>query len=193
MENDIVFSLYQKSQTVFSIKELALLFPSISYNNLKRRLSYYVSSGKLKKPRKSIYAKDNYDPFELATKLYSPSYISLETVLAQEGIIFQKYESIFVVSYIKRTIQTSNHTINYKRLKDDILLNNQGIIKKDNYYIATKERAFLDAIFLYKDYHFDNLKPLDWNIVMQLMELYESTSLKKRVKNYHELYQKEYV
>lgn len=193
MENNIVLSLYKRTQTVFSLKEISLLFPLISYNNLKRRLSYSVSVGKLIKLRRGVYAKESYNPYELAAKLYAPSYISLETVLEKEGIIFQKYKSIFVASYVSRALSVGGHEIIFRKLKEEILLNKEGVREEGNFSTATKERAFLDAIFLYKNYHFDNLKPLDWEKVIKLSDIYKNKTFEKRVESYYKLYKSEYV
>lgn len=193
MKDDFILSLYQKPQSVFSLKEISLLFPYIPYDSIKSRTSYYVKRGKLLRPRKGIYAKENFSPFELATKLYTPSYISLETVLEKEGIVFQKYNSVFVISYVTRTIQVGGSEIIYRGVKRAVLLNTSGIVEKDNYFIAVKERAFLDSVFLYKDYHFDNLKPLNWEKVMELKYIYGNKILEKRLEDYYQLYKKEYV
>lgn len=193
MENDLVLVLYQKPQTVFSFKEISLIFPDISYNNLKRRLSYYVSVGKLKKLRKGIYSKENYNPLELATKIYTPSYISLETVLEKEGIVFQKYKGIFVISYLTRTIKLNSFEIIFRKLPEEILINKNGVVEENNYFIAIKERAFLDAIYLYKNYHFDNLGVLDWEKIMELKNIYKNKAFEKRVNDYFKLYKEENV
>lgn len=193
MDNNVILHIYQLPQTVFSVKELSIIFPKINYQSLKDRLSYAVETNKLIHLRKGIYAKTNFKPYELANKIYTPSYISLETVLKNEGIIFQEYKSIFVVSYLTRKIIASNFEIYYRKIKNEILLNRQGIEEKDNYFIALKERAFLDAIFLYKNYHFDNLKPIDWKKVEELKKIYHSKILEKRVGEYYKIYKNEYV
>ena len=77
MAKDFVLELYQKPQTVFTTKEISLIFPEIAYQNLKSRLHYAVSVGKLQKLRKGIYAKKDFNFLELANKIYTPSYISL--------------------------------------------------------------------------------------------------------------------
>lgn len=193
MKEDLIFELYKKHQSVFSLKELSLLFPQFSYKNIKRRLSYYVKSGKLKRLRQGIYAKEQFNYLELANKIYSPSYIGLETVLEREGIIFQKYKVIFVVSYLTRKVALDEQKIFYRKIKVGVLLNNIGIQKENYYSIATKERAFLDAVFLYKDYHFDNLKPLDWDKVMEIKKIYQSKILEERVEEYRQTFKKEYA
>lgn len=193
MKNDLILTLYQKSQTVFSIKEISLLFPGLDYINLKNRLSYYVRTGSLKRIRKGIFAKKDFNVFELANKLYTPSYISLETVLEKTGIIFQSYKDIFAVSYLTRKVRIGETRVFYRHLKEKILFNNAGISEKENYFIASKERAFLDAVFLYKNYYFDNLKPLDWGKIFELKKIYQSQALEKRIEEYYQLSKKENV
>jgi len=193
MKNDFILEIYKKPQTVFSLKEISMLFPELIYKNLKSKLSYFVSTGKLKRLRKGIYAKENYNFLELANKIYTPSYISLETVLLKEGIIFQDYKTIFASSYLSRRIRVENQEIFYRKIKDEILLNSLGLNEENNYFIASKERAFLDAVFLYKDYHFDNLRPLDWEMVKEIEKIYPSKALVKRVNQYYKIYIKDNV
>ncbi len=189
---DIALELYKKTQTVFTLQEISLYFPELSKESLKDRLRYAVKTGKLLRLRKGIYAKVKYNLFELANKLYTPSYISLETVLRQTGIIFQESSTITLVSYLSREIVIDKQRIVYRKIKDEILTNRIGIIEKDHYFIAEKERAFLDSVFLYKDFHFDNLKPLNWQKVFETLSIYNSKVLEKRVKGYYEIYKRDY-
>ncbi len=193
MNKNFLLEIYKKPQTIFSLKEISLLFPQLAYKNLKSKVSYFVGVGKLKRVRKGIYAKENFNPLELANKIYTPSYIGLETVLEQEGIIFQKYQTIFVASYLSRRIKVGEQEIFYRKIKNEILLNSLGIEEKNFYSIACKERAFLDAVFLYKDYHFDNLGPLDWEKVREIEKIYLSKILVKRVNQYYKIYKKDNV
>lgn len=183
--NSGILALYQSKNTVFTAKGIALLWRESNSDRLKRRLNYYVKSGKLHHLRRGIYAKSlDYDRYELSNKIYAPSYISLETVLKNEGVIFQHYGSIFAVSYLNREISVDGNVYGYRKLKEKILVNRNGIKKEGNFFIATKERAFLDALYLYKDYHFDNLTPLDWETCFELAPIYESGALSQRVKKY---------
>lgn len=193
MNKDFILDLYQKPQTVFTLKEISLLFPIISYQSLKDRLSYAVATKKLLRLKKGVYSKIQFEPLELANKIYTPSYISLETVLQKEGIIFQSYQTIFVISYLTRKINVLDYQIQYRKIKSDILLNKEGIDESNGYFLASKERAFLDAIFLYKNYHFDNLKILNWEKIFQLMKIYKSKVLEKRVKEHYQLFKRENV
>jgi len=187
MKNSLLINLYRRPETVFTLKDASLLFPKITYNNLKARLAYYAKKSGIKKLGRGIYAKDGYNPWELANKLYTPSYISLETVLLKAGVIFQPYESIYCASYLTRTVAVAGRTIEYKRLPKTTLVNLEGIEVKDNVMAASPERAFLDAVYLYKDYHFDNLGGLDWNKIDQLKAIYHSRVLSRRVEDYARL------
>jgi len=170
-----------------------LLFPEIPYGNLKKRMSYFAKSGSIRKLSRGVYAKDQYNVLELVNKLYTPSYVSLETVLQKAGVTFQYYESVFAVSYISRTVEVGGHTIVYRRMKKDVFLNKQGIEEQGNVVIASPERAFLDAVFLYKDYHFDNLDSLNWDKIMELKDLYESRVFTKRVEEYYQIYKENHA
>lgn len=186
MTQDLLLNLYQRQQTVFTLKEISQMETRIAYKNLKRKLSYFVSVGKLERLRQGIYVKKEFNFWEAANKIYAPSYISLESVLAKEGVIFQKYQTIFAVSYLTRKIKIGNQEIFYRKLRPETLLNNSGVEKTEEVYVAVKERAFLDAVYIYKNYHFDNLAPLDWEKVRELVKIYASPVLEKRAESYED-------
>jgi predicted transcriptional regulator of viral defense system len=169
--------------TVFNFKDISLLWAETDRNLIKRRINYYVKTGKLYSIRKGLYAKDkNYNKFELATKIYIPSYISFETVLAQTGVIFQFYPQIFVASYLTREIEIEGQKYSFRKVKDIILTNHTGLEFKETYWIASPERAFLDLLYLNKNYHFDNLDPLNKEKIFEILPIYKNKALEKRVK-----------
>lgn len=178
--------LLRSPKTIFSTKDVALLWGEKSETAARVRLSYYVKNGTLARVHRGLYAKDkNFDKFELANKIYTPSYISFETVLAKAGIVFQFYGQIFVASYVTREIKADGQTYAYKRIRDSILTNHLGLEAKNNYHIASPERAFLDVVYSSKGYHFDNLSPLNWDKVFEILPIYKNKSMEKRVKKYH--------
>ena len=177
--------LLRSPQTIFSSKDVSLLWGEESDEVIKKRLNKYVTAGKLIRVRRGIYAKDkNYDRFELATRINTPSYISFETVLTREGVNFQYYGNIFVASYINREIDIEGQKITFVRMKDYVLSNTTGVEHKDGYAIATRERAFLDRVYVSKDYHFDNLANLNWDKVFEILPIYHNKRLEKKVKEY---------
>lgn len=187
-----MLTLYSKPQTVFTLDEISLYFPKIPYENLRSSIRYFTNVGKLKRLHHGIYAKTEYNPLELANKIYKPSYISLETVLARGGVTFQYYETIFVVSYLTREVSLKKTNIQYRQIKRGILTNPEGIEAKEGYFIATLERAFLDAVFIYKNYYFDNLGAINWEKVDKLKKIYKSKVFEKRVEEYYNHYKEDF-
>jgi hypothetical protein len=66
-----------------------------------------------------------------------------------------------------------------------------GIENKGECSIATKERAFLDTIYINKDYHFDNLSPIDWDKVFQMLPMYGNKRMATKVTGFYKNFKKE--
>lgn len=181
--------LYGSRQTVFTNREVAILIGENNLDNLKSKLSYYVKTGKLIRLRRGVFAKNEvYDRNELAVRIYTPAYVSFETVLGREGVTFQYYESIFVASYLSREITVGKEKIAYKKLKGEILTNQKGLINRGYYFEATKERAFLDRLYLFGNYYFDNLRGIDWAICQDIVPIYRSKKLEQTLNKYKKEY-----
>ncbi len=183
-KKDIIYELYKKSsRTVFRIMDIALILNIEKEKNLRKKLNYYVQTGKLLNPRKGFYAKEGYKPEELACLLYPPTYISLEYVLQRSGVIFQYDSAITNISYLTREVEIDNQAFRYRQIKGEILTNTAGIIlNKNNINIATPERAFLDILYLNKRFYFDNLHALNKKIIAKLLPIYNSQALIETVK-----------
>ncbi|MBI2411557.1 MAG: type IV toxin-antitoxin system AbiEi family antitoxin domain-containing protein [Candidatus Kerfeldbacteria bacterium] len=191
IKGEYVEVLLRSPQTVFSTKDVALLWGEEREATITNRLHKYVQAGKLLRIRRGFYAKDiRYDRFELATRIYTPAYISFETVLTRAGINFQYYNNIFVASYVTREIVVDGQKISYVRMKDYVLSNTAGVQQSGGYAIATAERAFLDRMYISKDYHFDNIDTLNWEAVFELVPIYHNKRMEKKVKEYFEYYKR---
>ncbi|MCX6160243.1 MAG: hypothetical protein NTV87_02740 [Ignavibacteriae bacterium] len=175
--------LLRSRKTVFTFRELTMLWNDVPVQTALSRVHYYVKNNQLYQIRNGIYSKDkDYDVFELATKIFKPSYISFETVLGMEGVIFQKYNSVFLASYQTKIINCDGNEFTFKKLKDSVLLNDAGIINKDDIMIATRERALLDVLYLNKDYYFDNILSVDFDKVFKLLDVYNNKRMEADVK-----------
>lgn len=184
--------LLRSPKTIFSIKDIALLWKEEAEAPVRVRLSQYVKNGKLIRIHRGIYAKDkNYNRFDLATRIYTPSYISFETVLTRTGLNFQYYSNIFVASYVTREIEADKQKISFIKIKDYVLSDTTGIEHINDVAIATKERAFLDRIYVSKDYHFDHLDVLDWNKVFEILPIYRNKRMNKKVNEYYKHYKED--
>jgi hypothetical protein len=188
MGKDYILDLMRSKKTVFTFKDLILLWGESDTNFVKKKIYRYVKAGRMNSVRKGVYSKDkDYDKYELATKIYTPSYVSLETVLGAAGITFQLYGQIFAVSYQTKEIECDGQKYSYKKIKDTVLTNQLGLESRENYSIASPERAFLDVIYLNKDYHFDNPSALNWEKVYEILPIYGGNKrMAKMVKIYYQ-------
>jgi len=185
-EKKPVSSLLRSDRTVFSFQDICLLWGTTDADAAIAAVNYYVRKGELVRLRRGIYAKDgNYDRRELASRICTPSYVSFETVLVSHGINFQYYGQIFVASYLSREIIVNGQVYIYRRIKDSVLIEPAGIITQRGSSTATPERAFLAMIYLNKEYHFDNLSPLDWDRVFELLPLYDNQRMARTVNTYY--------
>lgn len=185
--NNMLYEILNDSRTVFTLPDIAMLVEESNFESLNGKINYYVKTNKLNRPRKGIYVKSNYNPLELACRLYTPSYISLEYVLQQAGIIFQYDSTITTVSYLSRKLNIDNNEYAYRKIKNEIIVDTTGIEQVNNVNIATPERAFLDTLYLNSNYYFDNLRLLNRELVNDLLPIYESKALEARVKKQFKL------
>ncbi len=181
-KTDLILSIFTDKRTVFRLRDVAMLTGETNFQSLNKKLNYHVKTGKLRNPRKGIYTKPDYNPEELACSLYTPCYISLEYVLQRSGIIFQFDSRITVVCSLSRSIEIEGQTYLFRKIKDVLLINTAGIIRNENQInIATPERAFLDLLYLNPLYYFDNLNPLNKELVFKLLPHYQSNTMIRRV------------
>jgi len=179
-------TLLRSPKTVFTLEDVALLWGEPGTEAARVRLSYYVHRGRLYRIRKGLYAKDkNYNKLEFATRIYAPSYVSFETILVQEGLIFQFYSQITIACGLTREIEVDGQAYSFRRIKTPVLTSPLGVDHKNEFSLATRERAFLDALYLHDDYHFDNLNPLDWEKVFQILPIFQNKRMTSRVARLH--------
>ena len=187
--DNLIAKLYESPKTILTIKDIALIWEETNTVNLLSKIKYYAKQGSLIRLTRGVFAKDkNYNPKELATSLYTPSYISFETVLREAGIIFQHHDSIFVAGPYPTIKKIGDKTITFRKLKDSVPYSAVGIKNEKNYSIATPERAFLDTIYLSPKFYFDNLRSINWEKCFELTKIYDNKQLIKRVTQYQKNY-----
>ncbi len=141
----------------------------------------------IENPFYGIYTFKKYDIFEFASKLKQSSYISFETVLQKEGIVFQDYGNIiFLASDDTLEKKAIWKIFKYNKIKNSILLNPIWLVHKGNYIIASKERAICDRLYLSKNYYFDNLEWVDFDKLKEISKIYNKRvilEIKKIIKD----------
>src|SRR3989338_1460320 len=186
--DNLIAKVYQSPLTIFTTVSLALIWDETNPDNLKSKIAWYVKKGALIRLTRGVFTKDKeYNSKELANRIYTPSYVSFETVLREAGMIFQHYETVFVAAPYSREIKIGNTSIKFRKLKNEILFNSAGIINQSDYAVATPERAFLDMIYLFPKYYFYNFRPINWEKCFELVRIYNNKQLIKRIKSYQKI------
>lgn len=189
MKIDSIISLYKSKKTVFSTKDLALIWMIDNPNYLKTKINRLIKTQKLQIIRKGFYSLDEkYDKIELVNKMITPSYYGLYSTLVENGINFQFDSRIYSVSDQSRTIIIGDQEYVYKKIKNSALLNPIGINFLGNKTASSKERAIADTLYLEPDFYFDNLINIDWALCMQIAKIYNNKRLTLQIKQLKEEY-----
>ncbi len=126
----------------------------ISLSSAKVTANRYVRHGLLVRVKKNIYvlrekwdAARREDKFVIANLAQVPSYISLMTALDYHEITTQVQRDFFESVVVKRTKEISvDHTVfRFTKINRDLYF---GFVKYKGFFIATPEKAFLDALYL---------------------------------------------
>lgn len=140
----------KKNVALFSIDDLEKFFgsrSSIVYWNLVKRLQ----KSKIIRPLirgkyEFLFAFEKVADYEIANYLVNPSYISLETALSYYEIIDQfPYIVTSVTTKKARTYEIGTKSYSYAKIATDLFFDYQ---KKDNFLIASKQKAVLDYLYL---------------------------------------------
>ena len=114
----------------------------------------YVKQGILLRVKRNLYilrdrwaAMTEEEKFAVANRAQVPSYISLMTALSYYEITTQVQRGFIESVAVKRTkrISVSDTTLNFTKIGQGLYF---GFVKKNNFFIATPEKAFLDAVYL---------------------------------------------
>ena len=118
------------------------------------QLTRWVKSGYLLKLKNGIYAfNKDYEKIkgeEVASALYQPSYLSLESALAAYGFIPEMvYAYVSVTAKINRTFDNKFGHFIYRHVKSELFWGYREV-KTDTgrYLIAEPEKALLDYLYL---------------------------------------------
>lgn len=175
--------LIQSGKTVFSLEDLGKIWEVKDKDYLRLVASRLFDRGEIVRISQGIYAlKKSYNFYELANKLRRPSYVSLETVLQDEGVIFQDYsKTVFSVSNNTLVKKADGYNFEYYKIKDEILFNSLGVEMSEQFSKATPERAICDKLYLSPRYYFDNLKNINKKKLIDISKIYANKRLEREV------------
>jgi predicted transcriptional regulator of viral defense system len=161
--------LIKSERKIYHSNDLAILWGISNKNTLYTTIKRYVKKGVLIPIYKGLYSIvsiEQLDPLELGKAvIHHYTYLTTETVLAQEGIITQTIYAYTFVSSKSRKVNVGKWNFIYRRLKDEYLYNTIGIVNKNGDFVATTERAVADMLYFNPKYHFDFAESIDFEKV----------------------------
>jgi predicted transcriptional regulator of viral defense system len=138
----------------FTARDVAELF-RITVPSARVLCTRYVRDGIFLRLKKNFYVLgQNWERYskeeklKIANFLQVPSYISFMTALALYDVTTQVQRDFFESTSLKRSMRfdTKGSVFNYYKMKKDYYFD---FIKRDEIFIATPEKAFVDIIYLY--------------------------------------------
>lgn len=174
--------ILKSGKSVFTVSDLVSLWELTNRRDAIESVKDYVRRGRLIRIQRGIYVLDrDYDVYELAQKLITPSYISYYTALNYNGVSFQHYSTIYCFSFYNKKTTLDSHNFFYHKVSEDILLNHLGVIQEKNYSIAGKERAICDSLYINKYIGFDNLREIDKDKLLEISRIYKNSRLESYI------------
>jgi predicted transcriptional regulator of viral defense system len=170
-------------QAVFTVDDLAILWQMPDRSKLWESIKYYVRTKRLFTIQRGVYAlSKEYSLFEAGIKIFPPAYVSFVTALAYHGALFQYTSEIHLMAQTSKKIElNTGQVFVYHQLKNRVLLNQQGIEKVDNYWIAGLERAICDTSYLVPDFVFEYLGNVDLDKLELMAKIYHNKALEERI------------
>lgn len=165
--------LLKLDQNVFHTDDLGRIWGLPNKNTVYTTIKRYVQKGILIPVFKGLYATiplSQIDPQLLGVKaLHRYAYISTETVLAQEGIIFQQSSTITIISSLSRQFSIGDNHYRVRQLQDRYLYNPAGISLHNSVSTSNRPRALADLLYFNPHAHLDNTL-IDWQQVRKIQK-----------------------
>lgn len=144
---------------LFSTKDLKLIFGAEFDRGFLNNLENWQKKGHIVKLRRGFYVLGHLQyatsPMVLASKMYAPSYVSLETALAYYGII---PEAVFTTTSVtsRETKEFGNNfgKFTFRKIKKEAFGGYETVKSKEfniSYKLALPEKALVDFFYLNRD------------------------------------------
>ncbi|MGC9445149.1 MAG: type IV toxin-antitoxin system AbiEi family antitoxin domain-containing protein [Candidatus Methanospirareceae archaeon] len=190
--------LRKNNMSIFSVRDVANLFPDAHVATLKNNLASWVKKGYIERLKRDLYARvepalgSEIPDFYVANKLYSPSYISLETTLSHYNVIPEiAVQVTSVTTKPSREFKNRYGVFIYRSCKNNAFTGYRiAFYEGYDVLIADKEKALVDFIYFklqhglavdFDEERFDRtiLKGIAWDKAMGYAERYNNVTLRK--------------
>lgn len=164
--------LAQSGMPLWHAREIGVAWNITNSNTLRTTLKRYNAHNLLFRLYRGFYSTvpiEKLDPWLVGIRaLHTYSYISMETILFNEGIINQPPNATTIISSVSRKFNVMKHYFLSRKMRADFLYNNSGIITKNNIKMATPERAVADMLYYNPQKTFDAPELINWKKVKKI-------------------------
>lgn len=201
------FEFRKKAENLpyFETKELRLVLGADFSTTTLVNLKNWVNKGYLVMLRRGLYiiaeATKKFDSMVYATKIYSPSYVSMEMALSFYGII---PEAVFTVTSITtrktKKFKTSLGNFSYQKIKTEAFGGFEAKKQEEiSFNLALPEKAVVDFLYLnrnvldgtleqFRGYRFNEDFKFDAKKLLNFSEAFENKKVLFLTKNFIKYY-----
>jgi len=148
-----------QTRKLFHTQDLALLWQVKDKNLLYTTIKRYVQKGILTRIHKGFYCVGkiaDQDKYVLGAVYYHDyCYLSMETVLAREGVINRQPQAITLVGYRPARFKINNQEYLVRQMKPERLFQTEGVSLINGVLTANLKRAAADMKYFNPSFYFD--------------------------------------
>ncbi len=183
--------LMDAQKGVLTRNDLWSIISPTSEVDFYRQIKKLTKEKMIFKIMRGFYVGKEFSKESLIKTIRPESYLSLEYALAYYNLIgtYAKNRVRPIISVNAKNIETKQIIIEFKKIQEDLIF---GFDIIDGIKLATKEKAFLDTLYLYQKgtkFYFDiysdiDIEQLNLKLIFKYLKKYKNPKFIKFVKDY---------
>jgi predicted transcriptional regulator of viral defense system len=195
---EFLSTLRRNKVSIFSLRDIEIMFSNANVATLKNNLTNWLKKGYIERLKRDLYEcvepvlESEIPDFYVANRLYTPSYISLETALSLYNIIpeiaaqvtsvttrpgreFKNRHGVFMYRSCKKRAFTGYRIVSYEGYK--VLIADEEKALVDFLYFKLRQGISID--FDEERFDEDILKGIEWKKARGYAELFNKVTINK--------------
>jgi len=184
--------------SIFSLRDIRNVFPDANVATLKNNLTNWLKKGYIERLKRDLYAcvepilESEIPDFYVANRLYTPSYVSLETALSLYNIIpeiaaqvtsvttkpsreFKNRHGVFIYRSCRKRAFTGYRIVAYEGYKVLIADEEKALVD----FLYFKQRQGLSIDFDEERFDAEILKGIEWKKAEEYAERFNLVTINK--------------
>jgi len=195
---EFLSTLEKNGVSIFSLRDIENIFPNANVGTIKNNLTNWLKKGYINRLKRGLYEcvyphpESDIPDFYIANRLYSPSYVSLETALSLYNIIpgiaaqvtsvttkptreFRNMHGVFIYRSCKKGAFTGYKIVSYEGYK--VLIADMEKALVDFLYFKLRHGMPID--FDEERFDEDVLKGINFGKAMKYAKLFNRVTINK--------------